>query len=437
MPELALVADDLSSATDCGVQLARWGLRVTVPLHRVDDWPTLPSTDVMSVTTESRLGSGADAYALTRRAAQQLSNLGYRHFYKSMDSTLRGNVADEVRAVLEVAQPDLVLAAPAFPTYGRTTEGGVQHLRGLPMHLTEFGTDPVNPVRESSVPALLAPLGLASAALTLAEVRAPGAELAASLTTLAAAGRQLLIADAAEEDDLARLVQAVARARLVPLWVGSTGLAGHVGAYFRPSPLPAIVDLPEHPAPGLILAGTASEHTRQQFDVLAERPDVAILKANPFALAAGGAEAQAEHDRCLAFALHAIRHGQSPAIGLLSDRAEVAAVTAQSAQAGQTPALVAQRISLALARLAEAIVTAAPALTGLAVTGGETASAVCAALGAQAVEIVREVEPGIPLTRLVGPRPALIVIKAGAFGSPAALLRSLQHLTLETNGDPR
>jgi len=51
MPELALVADDLSSATDCGVQIARWGLRVTVPLRPVADWPALPPADVMSVTT--------------------------------------------------------------------------------------------------------------------------------------------------------------------------------------------------------------------------------------------------------------------------------------------------------------------------------------------------------------------------------------------------
>jgi uncharacterized protein YgbK (DUF1537 family) len=433
MPELALVADDLTSATDCGVQIARWGLSVTVPLRPVEAWPALPPADVMSVTTESRLGAGADAYALTRRAAQQLWDIGYRHFYKSMDSTLRGHVAEELHAVLEVANPDVVIAAPAFPTYGRTTQAGWQLLRGTPMHLTEFGTDPVNPVRDANLAGLLAPLGSAPTLLGLAEVRAPESELAAKLAALADTGHKLIICDAAEEGDLARVVRAVARAQLRPTWLGSTGLAGHVGAYFRPAPLPTIVDLPEHPRPGLIIAGTASEHTRQQFDVLAQRTDVAILKANARALAGDEAETQAEHDRGLAFALHSLARGQTPAIGVLSDRAEVAAVTARGAQAGLAPAAVAQRISAGLARLAEAVVVEA-AISGLVVTGGDTASAVCAALGAQAVEIVREVEPGIPLSRLVGPRPVLVVIKAGAFGSPEALLVSLQHLTLETRG---
>jgi uncharacterized protein YgbK (DUF1537 family) len=432
-PTLAIVADDLSSATDCGVQVARWGLAVTVPLQAPETWPALPPAEVLSVTTESRPLAAAQAAALTRRAAAQLWDLGYRCFFKSMDSTLRGNVLAEVQALWDVAAPDLLLAAPAFPTYGRTTEGGIQKLNGQPIHATEFGSDPLNPVRDSDVADLLMPLGAGLARLGLAEVRQPEGEVAARLLALAGAGCQVVVADASEEADLARLVSAVKHASLRPLWVGSTGLAGHVGGYFRAAPQAMAPDLPERLAPGLVLAGTASEHTRGQFAALEQRADCTVIKVNPRPLAEGEAASRREHDRCVALALRALGQGRAAALGLLSSRDEVAEVTRLGARQQLTPAQVAQRLTQALARLAGDLLAANPDLSGLVLTGGETASAMCAELGVQAIQIIHEVEPGIPLTRLVGPRPARAIIKAGAFGSPQALVKSLQHLGLETD----
>jgi uncharacterized protein YgbK (DUF1537 family) len=430
MPELAIVCDDLSSATDCGVQVARWGMRVTVPLEPPEAWEGLPATEVMSVTTESRPATAEAAYLGTERAGWQLQALGYRHFFKSMDSTLRGNVAAEVRALAAVAQPDLVIAAPAFPTYGRTTQDGIHKLHGAPIHETEFGSDPLTPVRDSDLRRLFAPLRLNLKPLSLSDMRVPKAELARELTELASNGQRVLVCDVEEEDDLARIVQAVAATHLRPLWVGSTGLAGHVAGYFRPAPVAAAADLPAGLGKGAILAGTASEHTRRQFAVLAQREDAAVIKVNPHALVVNLAAAEAERDRCVQLARQALGQGRAAALGVLSSRDEVAEVTQLGAQAGLTASETSARITLALAQAAHALIETVPDLTGLVLTGGDTASAVCARLGARAIEILREVEPGIPLTRLVGPHAVPVIVKAGAFGSPEVLISALQHLTV-------
>jgi uncharacterized protein YgbK (DUF1537 family) len=216
-PVLAIVCDDLSSATDCGVQVARWNLAVTVPLMASDLWPALPTAEVMSVSTDSRPLSGAAAYAETHRAGSRLWAMGYRQFFKSMDSTMRGHVLEEVRALIEVANPSVVMVAPAFPTYGRTTQAGIQLLHGKPIHETEFGSDPSNPVRDSSVADLLAPLGYLQALVRVEELRQPEAELARRLAHLVGAGHRVLVFDATEEDDLARVVRAAAGAKLAPL----------------------------------------------------------------------------------------------------------------------------------------------------------------------------------------------------------------------------
>jgi uncharacterized protein YgbK (DUF1537 family) len=67
-------------------------------------------------------------------------------------------------------------------------------------------------------------------------------------------------------------------------------------------------------------------------------------------------------------------------------------------------------------------------LGGLVMTGGDTARAVCRHLGATGVELISEVEPGVPLGRLVGRTQLLAVTKAGAFGSEQALLRAVDQL---------
>ncbi|OAI65685.1 Hrp-dependent type III effector protein, partial [Ralstonia solanacearum] len=55
--------------------------------------------------------------------------------YKKIDSTLRGNVAAEVAALVPVA--GLAVVAPAFPAAGRTTRNARQWLHGVAVEETE------------------------------------------------------------------------------------------------------------------------------------------------------------------------------------------------------------------------------------------------------------------------------------------------------------
>ncbi|HEX5808393.1 MAG TPA: four-carbon acid sugar kinase family protein, partial [Anaerolineales bacterium] len=156
MTRLAIIADDLSSATDCGAQFVRSGLSVVVPLKNYSLPPQAREAQVISVDTDSRSLSAELAYAKVGLATQQLAAEGWTHFYKSVDSTLRGNLGAEIEAVLDVVRPDCAVIAPAFPKYGRTTVDGVQYLHGRPLHETEFGTDPTAPVKDADIARRLA-----------------------------------------------------------------------------------------------------------------------------------------------------------------------------------------------------------------------------------------------------------------------------------------
>ncbi|NEB78145.1 hypothetical protein G3I40_23405, partial [Streptomyces sp. SID14478] len=63
------------------------------------------------------------------------------------------------------------------------------------------------------------------------------------------------------------------------------------------------------------------------------------------------------------------------------------------------------------------------AVDALVLTGGETAAAVLAGLGADGFDLLDEPEPGIAQGLLTGARRIPLVLKAGGFGDDATLLR--------------
>ena len=67
---------------------------------------------------------------------------------------------------------------------------------------------------------------------------------------------------------------------------------------------------------------------------------------------------------------------------------------------------------------------------GLILTGGDTADAVCMALGMAGLEVVGEVQPGIPAANGIGGRGdgLRFVTKAGGFGDDYALVRSIDFI---------
>ena len=103
-----------------------------------------------------------------------------------------------------------------------------------------------------------------------------------------------------------------------------------------------------------------------------------------------------------------------------ASRDEIAATQQLGAKLNLSAAQVAQRIVHGLAQAGSRLVREGR-ISGIVATGGDTANALCNALGAQALEILGEVEAGIPIMRLLGEQSLPLVTKAGGFGSPAAI----------------
>jgi uncharacterized protein YgbK (DUF1537 family) len=386
--QVAIIADDLTGAADTGVQLARAGYRTAVAF-RGAPIPPADDLDAVALDTDSRAMPAGFAAKRVMEAAHAVRNTPF--IYKKLDSTLRGPIAVELSAALGVSGRDRAVVAPAFPAAGRTTVEGVQLVRGVPVHETEARNDPRTPVREGHVPTLLAAAFPSVVSLSTEDLADP------DVVRRALEDAVCVVTDAARDEDLEALVRAVPDPSEV-LWAGSAGLAVALGRVY---PGPHAASAPLQPAPArkvLVVVGSLSGVARGQLRSLEEHGCAAVPVS--------GADREA-----LGKVREALSGGACAALHSAEDRI--------SSGAGD--------VVEALADVVD-ILSEENLFDALVLTGGDTAVGVARRLGAVGVRLEGEVEPGIPVGTLIGPKPYRVVTKAGAFGEPGTLVKAVETL---------
>ncbi len=424
-PKIVVIADDLTGASDTGVQFAKQGLKSLV-LISLPDPPADLDEDVLIVDTQSRALPPAEAYGKVAQAVGLFKERGrFQALYKKIDSTLRGNLGPEIDALMDVCGFELAVVAPAFPKNGRMTVGGCHFLGTAPLEATEIARDPVCPVGESHIPTLLAGQTRRKVGhVGIKSVLAGSDGILDAMRRLCAAGREVVVCDAWQDDHLTMLAMAAVRLDKPVLWVGSAGLA---------ESLPLVLGLGASAAdrkPVVVIAGSVSAVTRGQVEMLRQRADVAYIEADPCAFLKPDA-AQAETGRCFQAAVNAVRAGKDVVIVSGHSDDVVARTIEEGRSSGLSPRQSSEAVAGALGALCRRIALHAT-LGGLVLTGGDIAVSCCRSLSANGISVIQEVAAGIPVGVLKGGQcPGLgVVTKAGAFGARDALCKAVDFLKL-------
>ena len=320
-------------------------------------WPAAPRwAAVRVVDTESRAESRDEAVARVSRVPA-MAPAG--RYFKKIDSTLRGHVGSEIDALMRATGVTTALVCPAFPAQGRAVIERVLLVDGTPLAETPLARGgEFSAVTSSSVlDVLRAEIDRPLAWIPLEQTRAGAARLAPRIGRLAGT---VVVADAETDADLAALVDAALTCGLGLLLVGAAGLARALA--FRLSLLREDVQVPA--GRWLIVAGSRHPVTRAQVEA-----------ARAAGLGLVCAPDESDDDR----------------------RA------------------VARRLAAEACAWLER-----EAFDGVAVTGGETARALCEALGADGIELIGPPRHGLALGRLArhGYPPLTVLTKAGGFGEP-------------------
>lgn len=156
MASLLMIADDFTGALDTGVQFAASGVQTRVIVGGdVDLAARGEDVQVLVIDAETRHLPPERAYAVVEKLVRQAEALGVQYIYKKTDSALRGNIGAELTALLRASGQKQLPFLPAYPKMGRTTQGGVHLIKGVPVAESVFGQDPFEPVRHSHVAQIL------------------------------------------------------------------------------------------------------------------------------------------------------------------------------------------------------------------------------------------------------------------------------------------
>lgn len=395
-----IVADDFTGANDTGVQMSNRGVPVKVMLFPTDEKQYLS----LVLDTESRNITKIDAYnkveSLTKKI---LENNTFELIYKKVDSTLRGNVIEEIKALDAVYEPDKIVFAPAFPQIGRTTENGVHKLNGIPLMQTEFAKDPLSPIVTDNIINMLE-MGYEETVKhhTIEEIRE---------NQITLAGNKLHTFDSENHTDLMKIADTLLGSNEKILWVGSAGLAN---AVFQ-------ILYPEKPA--LAVVGSISENSLKQM-AFAEQKGYKVVKLSNEEL----------------FAKERVQKVGEKVSNYLKKGEDVILTAARTREDYEDTLLYASELKMnkddtswyvqnSLANITKEILSQTE-IAGLFLTGGATAISIMDALNTTSVEIKEEIITGTVHSVMTdGPYENMnIVTKAGAFGKNEDLVYSLERI---------
>jgi len=240
-PSIAVLADDLTSAADGAAPFVARGLTAAIGRGQLPR----QAAAVVAVDSGSRSATSSQAFERVARLTDRLA--GRAVFYKTVDSTLRGHIAQELEACFAASGRKSLVFAPAFPQAGRTTVGGVQLVDGVPVSESAYGRDPVHPARHSAL-----------------------ADLVPSCI------KNVTLLDAVTQEQLDSRIASIEEPESV-LWVGSPGMAAALARRFVPAKtLPPMVAGISNDV--LVVIGSANLRSHLQADQLQEAGGVVLLR---------------------------------------------------------------------------------------------------------------------------------------------------------------
>ncbi len=331
--------------------------------------------------------------ALAHATALRMVDATGRMVYKTVDSSLRGNWAEEIAATLTASKRRTCVLAPAYPEFERHTRSGVQLVSGVPTNEGPAGSDPVRPVTEARICVPLAAAGLDAMRVSAVE------SLSAVLATAMGVDkdvRTVVVVDAWTPDHLSSIASTIEPFGSEIVVAGSPGLFEAL----LPTPAHGCLDARRGRSTRTLTAvGSLHPSSRAQVEYLKRR-------GTPIVTAHADTRAST-----LTSELEAILEARGCAVVVTSPSAD-----------GPSP----------LPVMSEAVseIVSGPREVGLVLVGGDTARSVLDAAQVRAISAAGVVTPGVPvllLTLPLGRRQ--IITKAGGFGDPSLLHRCIQALT--------
>lgn len=420
---LAVIADDITGASDCGGQLIHYGLDVSVILK--NNFKSLGNRDAVIFNTDSRSISENEAYEKVKDICERVKEESFDVVYKKIDSTMRGNIGQEINAVYDVFHPDFVFIAPAFPKTGRQVIDGIHFLNGKQLHETEVAKDPKTPVTDSQIARLIQKQAKREVGhLSYKDLEKGYESVLNCLENFKLNNIKYITVDSVNESHLECLASMVNKTNFSIIWVGSAGLMNYLPQAYGLERKSSVASVPPTGEPVLLVVGSVSAIGRKQLEQLLLDPSVVGLEMKSTEVILDNEGRTQELNRLKKEAVEAF--SQKKNIALFSSN-EVIEAQKIGQENGYNTIQVSNIIAKLLGELSLELINYLD-IQYLFLTGGDTAYQVLEQLQTNEFHLFDEVEPGIPVGIINSRKEIYAVTKAGNFGTKLAMINALRKL---------
>ncbi len=419
---IGVIADDFTGASDIANTLAKGvapegGLR-TAQFPGIPTAAVSPEIEAGVISLKSRSAPVKEAVSESLDALKWLLDQGCQQiifkYCSTFDSTPAGNIGPVADALADALNVSGVVVCPAFPGTGRTIYQGHLFVGDVLLNESGMQNHPLTPMTDPDIRRCLGRQTHHDVAhVALATVAQGGAPLRSAFEQETS---RYVVADAVSDADLLRLGEALSSAKLI---TGGSGIAlglprNMIRAGAKGAASGALTNVT---GPEAILAGSCSGATRGQVDQHAlDHPTLAIDVE---------AVMRGEMGEETLVAFYDAHMGQAP---LAYSSGTPDAVRAVQQKFGREA--VAARLDRLFAETARQLVQ--KGYQRIVVAGGETSGAVAQAiaetLGAPAMVVGAEIDPGVPVLTLGNDTPVALALKSGNFGAPDFFVKALRAM---------
>jgi len=425
---IGVVADDITGSNDIGIMFAKSNYTVNVFSFNKDGQFTenCKNTDVLVFDTDSRFDKANEAYQKVYEATKALKTSGATQFINKTCSVFRGNIGAEFDAMLDALNEEFAVVVLGFPKNGRQTINGIHYVHNQLLEESEFRNDPVHPMKESNLVAILQSQTNRKVTSVNYEVVRAGSKKLRETILSKRENYHYVIVDVTDQNDLNTIAQAVYDMKIV---AGSSALAEEIPKVLGKKDgreVPASMP-PYHPKKGLFCAaGSLMPQTATQIQYMKDKgvkvyelPSVKLL--DPY-----------QHQKVLEEfkdqIITEINNGMDVILHSTNERQKVQA-TKELAQNsyGLSNREVSRLVSSTIADITYSVLEQ----TGqkrFVIAGGDTSASVCRKLGINGMRVWEEIEPGLPSCISLTEEPYLFVLKSGSFGSKDFFDKAFRHI---------
>lgn len=423
--KIGVIADDLTGSNATGVRLARQGFEAATMVH-YSDLPKSDSYNAVCIDTDSRYASEEVARTRVKTVLDNLKKWGANVICKRIDSTVRGNIGIEIDTVLnELGENAVAVVVASFPDSGRITSGGYLLVNGIPLQVTDVAHDPVAPLTQSYVPALVQKQSRYPVSyIGLDTVLAGEKETEQALREQIAAGKRIIVLDAVTDEEIesiARAMVAIKECQMIPVDPGPLTSA-YAKFYTR-----------QHASDKKIIVtvGSITSNAASQLQYVSEKTNAQPIYVDAKKLASFGESWEEETDRVIQTVLDEMERQSILVVTTNSPYADPLNLKEIAREQGTSQDALAKRIADGLGKITRFAIQKSPyEIGGCFTSGGDVTASLCALARAEGIKLEVEVLPLVAYGHLIGGYldGIPLVTKGGMAGDKKAIYASIQYL---------